>query len=276
MNRGTSDHVMAAFNWIPPLGALRAWRVGAAVYLLRISNVASLHLLPVGLPALGFALPLLAVAGFLVLRRQPAARIAIALAIVALPVMLVLSEPARPLWLPRYLLWSGAAFLVLAGVGAAWLARRRAVVAFAAAAALLLANLLPFYHAETAPRWDLAAAALAPELAAGAYVFLENHGEPMMLRAYLEGGDSALPDNRVLFNIGDSEAQLRAGAPVIAVYGYTGQGLTSKVSAFRTRVGQLGTPSAESRIGRGIVLLRFDPTRIRAAGSVDVDTGSNP
>jgi mannosyltransferase len=274
MSRSIDDHFMAAFNWIPPLSAMRAWRVGADVYLLRTANIDSLHLLPIGLPALGLAVPLLAGAGFVALRRQPAARIVMVLAIIVLPALLVLSEPARPLWLPRYLLWSGAAFLILAGVGAAWLARHR-VAASAVAAALLLINVLPFYHAETVPRWDLAAAALAPALAAGADVFADEHGIPTMLRAYLPGGDAALPDNRVLFRISEAEARLRAGAPIIAIHGPIGQGLTSRMSAFRARVGRLGTPAGETRIGQEIVFLRFNPTPGRASGPSAANAANN-
>lgn len=265
MSRGTNDHFMAAFDWIPPLGVIRAWRVGANVYLLRAANIASLHLVPAGLPAIGLALPLLAGAGFVALRRQPAARIVMVLAVIALPALLVLSEPARPLLLPRYLLWSGAAFLILAGVGAAWLVRRWQVAASAVAVALLLVNLLPFYRAETVPRWDLAAAALAPALAAGAEVFLDDQGVPMMLRAYLPGEDAALPETRVHFRISEAKARLGAGAPIIAIHGPIGQGLTSRTSAFRDRVAQLGTPAGEIRIGREIVLIRFDPTPDRAS-----------
>ena len=45
----------------------------------------------------------------------------------------------------------------------------------------------------------------------------------MMLRAYLPGGDSALPDSKVLFHVSQAEARLRAGASVIAVHGPVGQ-----------------------------------------------------
>ena len=124
MSRSIDDQFMAAFNWIPPLSVMRAWRVGANVYLLRAADIASLHLLPGGLPALGLAVPLLAGAGFVALRRHPAARIVMVLAVIALPALLVLSSPARPLWLPRYLLWSAAPFFVLAGLGLARLSPR--------------------------------------------------------------------------------------------------------------------------------------------------------
>jgi mannosyltransferase len=264
MSRSIDDHFMAAFDWIPPLGVMRAWRVGANVYLLRAANIASLHLLP-GVPAFGLALPLLAVAGLVALRRHPAARIVMVLAIIALPALLFMSEPARPLWLPRYLLWSGAAFLILAAVGFAWLVRRWQVAAFAIAAVLVLVNLLPFYRAETVPRWDLAAAELAPALAAGADVFLDYRGVSMMLRAYLPGGDAALPDDRVLLRISEAEARLDAGAPIVAIHGPVGQERTSRTSAFRARVAQLGTPAGETRIGREIVLIRFNPTPDRAS-----------
>jgi mannosyltransferase len=276
MSRSIDDQFMAAFNWIPPLSVMRAWRVGANVYLLRAANIASLHLLPVGLPALGLTVPLLAGAGFVALRRHPAARIVMVLAVIALPALLVLSSPARPLWLPRYLLWSGAALLILAGVGAASLVRRCRIAASAVAAVLLLVNLLPSYRAETVPRWDLAAAALAPALAAGADVFLDYPGVSMMLRAYLPGEDAALPDDKVIFHISEAAARLGAGAPIIAIHGPVGQERTARSSAFRARVAQLGTPVGETRIGRDIVLIRFDPTPGRAAGPSEANVRPIP
>lgn len=276
MSRAIGEPYMAAFNWIPPLDLLRTWWVAADIYLLRIANISTLKLLPVGLPALGMAVPLLAGAGFMALRRQTTARIVMALAVVALPVLLFVSEPSRPLWLPRYLLWSGAAFLILAGVGAAWLARRWPVMALACGAALLMINLLPFYRAETAPRWDLAASAVAPALATGANVFLVNHAVEMMLRAYLPGGDNALPRDKILFDISDAEARLRAGVPVIAIHGATGQGSNHTMQAFRALLAQLGTPGGEIRIGQNIVLIRFDPRQVGASNLLAPDVRPTP
>lgn len=260
MSHSVDDGYAAAFNWIPPLSALRAWQVAADVYLLRSANIATLELIPAGLPVLGLAVLLLAGAGILALRGQPALRGVMLLSVLVLPVLLVLSAPARPLWLPRYLLWSGAAYLVLAGVGAAWLVRQWRLATFTAAAALLLVNLLPLYRAETAPRWDLAARALAPALAAGAELYTDNRGIPMMLRAYLPGGDAALPRSRVLFQVGQAADRLRDHHPIIAVHGPTGQALLSEISAFRAGLSQLGAPANQTRIGQDIVLIRFNPT----------------
>lgn len=276
MVHSVDDRLMAAFNWIPPLSAVRAWRVAADVYLLRSANIVSLRLIPGSLAVLGLLLPLLAGASFFALRRQPAARIAMLLAVVLLPVSLVLSEPARPLWLPRYLLWSGAAWLILAGTGAAWLARRAPLAAPLAAAALLLLNLLPFYRAETVPRWDLAAAALAPTLAGGADLYMDDHGIPMMLRAYLPGGEDSLPRSRVLYQLGKAQDRLRAGTPVIAVHGPTGQALTSPIASFRAGLEQLGTPSEQMTIGQEIVLMRFDPVPLGAPPHADSDARPAP
>jgi len=282
MSHSVEGDYMAAFNWIPPLTARRAWQVVADVYLLRMANIASLHLLPGGLPALGLAVPLLAGAGFVALRGRHAARIAMVLSVIALPLVLVLSAPAHPLWLPRYLLWSGAAFLILAGVGAAWLAQRWhlaqsfRLAAAAVTAALLLFNLLPFYGAETAPRWDLAAAALVPALAAGADVYLDDHGVPTMLRAYLPSGDAALPKSRVIYQIGEAEARLRAGSPIIAIHGPTGQELISRMSVFRARVKPLGAPAEQISIGKEIVLIRFAPAPASASRPAESDVRPNP
>ncbi|HUC19794.1 MAG TPA: hypothetical protein VMA37_19115 [Acetobacteraceae bacterium] len=287
MSRAIDDRYMVAFAWVPPLTALRAWEVGATVYLLRIGNMVSLKLLPGHLPGLMLLAPLLAAAGCVALRRQPAALTVMVLAILSLPVLLFLSEPARPLILPRYLLWSGGVYLVLAGVGAAWLARRwrqTGTLVPVALAGVLLINLFPYYRDETIPRWDKAAAALAPALAKGADLFLDDHGVPMMLRYYLPGGDMApldsdagLPDNRLLFDLGAAEAKLRAGTPVIAVHGPSGQAITTRTSTFHARVRPLGTPAAETAIGREIVLIRFNPPAGPAPGPLEAsDVRPNP
>ncbi len=281
MSRAIDDKFMLAFAWVPPLTALRAWEVGATVYLLRIGNIVSLGLLPQRLPGLMLLAPLLAAAGCFALRRQPGALAVMVLTILSLPVLLFVSEPARPLILPRYLLWSGGAYLVLAGVGAAWLARRwrmGSAVAPAVLAGLLLVNLAPFYHDETVPRWDKAAAALAPALAKGADLFVNDNAAPMMLRAFLPGGDAALPPERVLFDLGKAEAKLRSGVPVIAVHGPTGQAITMPTSAFRALIQPLGTPAAKTAIGREIVLIRFNPPSGPAPGPLEAssDVRSNP
>lgn len=276
MTHGTDDGAMAAFNWIPPLSALRAWRVAANVYLLRGADIASLRLVAAGLPVLGLAVPLLAVAGCIALRRQRAALIAMLLAVLLLPVLLVVSEPARPLWLPRYLLWSGAAALILAGTGAAWLARQRPLSSCALAAALLLINLLPFYRAETTPRWDLAAVELAPALAEGAALYMDDHAIPMMLRAYLPGGDAALPKSRVLYKVEAAQARLNDGFPIVAVHGPVGQESISTMPAFQAQLQTLGAPAERVRIGQDIVLLRFTAAPANQTPRVEINVQGNP
>lgn len=169
--------------------------------------------------------------------------------------------------------------MILAGVGTAWLAQRirlAAPVAPVLAVALLLLNLLPFYRAETVPRWDRAATALAPMLAAGADLYTDDGAIPMMLRAYLPGGDAALPKSRVLRQIGEAQAQLRAGAHVIAVHGPTGQAIFGPLSRFRDELQPLGTPKEQIGVGQEIVLIRFDP--IPASESLDAESNvrTNP
>jgi mannosyltransferase len=271
MNHAVTGQYLNSFAWIPPPDALRLWRIAADMYLLRAANLVSLHLLPASLPGLGLIAPLLAVVGAAALGRRSAARAVLLLAVLALPVVLFLAHPIRPLWLPRYLLWSGAAFLILAGLGAAWLAGRRPAIATAAAAVLLVVNLLPYYRGETAPPWNLAAAALTPALAAGADVLVDDGAVSVMLRAGLPGGKAALPPEKVLYHLSQARAQLKAGVPVIAVHGPVGQGWTSTESAFRVRMRRIGTPAQETRIGQEILLIRFNPLPRPHPGSLEAN-----
>ena len=259
MSRAVAGNYMVAFAWVPPLDALRVWRIGADVYLLRSANMVSLHLLPAALPGLMLVLPMLAVAGWIALRHRRAARTSMILTFLSLPMLLFLIHPSHPLWLPRYLLWSGAVFLILTGVGTAWLTERWPLVGLAALVAVLLFNLFPFYRSETVPRWDLAATSLSPALAAGADVLVDDNAASMMLRAYLPGGDTALPKGKLLTKPSEAEARLRAGVPVVAVHGPTGQGVTIPTALFQAKLGPLGFPVREARIGHEIVLVWFNP-----------------
>lgn len=279
MNRTVSGQYVDDFAWIPPLGALRTWQIAANVYLLHGADMVSLQLLPTRLPGFAVFVPLLAAAGCLALRRQPAALTAMVFACLSLPVLLFLVHPSHPFWLPRYLLWSGAVFLILAGIGAAssarWLAGGLGTAALAGLAALLLINLLPYYRHDTNPRWDLAATALAPEVDAGADILVDAGGIPLMLRAYLPGGTAALPENRVLRHLSDAEARLHKGRVVIAIHGPVGQGHTVSTAAFLARMKQLGTPARKTVIGAEIVLLRFNPPS-PVPGRLEADVQSNP
>lgn len=276
MNRAVGGHYRDSFAWLPPLDILRIWHIAADVYLLRIANLVNLHLLPASLPAIGvgLAVPLLAAAGVIALKGRPAAQTILVLAALAMPVMLFLVQPARPLWLPRYLLWSAAAALILAGIGAAWLTRRLPAIAIAASAILLAWNLAPYYHSETVPRWDLAAAAVAPALADGAWLLVDDGAVPVMLRANLPGGDSALPQQKVLYRLSDVAERLKAGEPVVAVHGPVGQGRTSTPAEFRARVSHIGVPAIEMRIGREILFVQFVPSPRAPTGALEADARS--
>jgi hypothetical protein len=80
----------------------------------------------------------------------------------------------------------------------------------------------------------------------------------------------------VLFHLSQAEARLRAGVPVIAVHGPVGQELTTSTSEFRDRSDQLGSPAGQTRIGREIVLIRFNPPPAATPGPLEADVRSNP
>ncbi|MGH7120350.1 MAG: hypothetical protein ACREFP_15400 [Acetobacteraceae bacterium] len=280
MNHAVDGRFVEDFSWLPPPAVQRIWQVGATVYLLRGANMVSLELLPASLPGFEAVVPLFALVGFVALRRRPAAFLAMALAVLSLPALLFLAHPSHPFLLPRYLLWSGAVFLIVAGVGAGSLVQqtvpRFGLLAPAGLAVLLLVNLRPYYKNETIPRWDIAATLLASSIAAGAEVLADQNGAPMMLRAYLPGGDTTLPRKRVLSDLSEAKASLREGHTVIAVHGPVGQGRATPSATFLAHVAALGVPAQKISAGKDILLVRFNPPQASTPGLMQADVRSKP
>jgi len=260
----------AGFMWIPPLNASRLWYNIGSIYFMRVADSVTFHFMDVSTPrSLIWAITagLLGAVGFGMwrLRRNPATLATLVLSCALLPVMLAVISVWHPVLLPRYILWSAAPFAVLAGIGGSWLIqlwpRRLQVVAISFAGLLLLVNLVPYYSAETKPRWDIAAHLLAQDVQPGDVVFLEDTGALPILRNYLPRGTEAV----VLHDSdGDLNHAIQAqmqGKRVWAVYGHAGQSAADKHDwqEFYAKISPLGTPRQIQIAGNRIYITLFDP-----------------
>jgi hypothetical protein len=175
-----------------------------------------------------------------------------------MPVAIVMMSLVQPLLVPRYLLWSTGPFYVLAAAGVAALPAK--LVAFAAAALGLGAatSLLPYYQSETKPRWDLAAAHLAAHARAGDVTVVNSGAVRQMLAAY----STRFPiDPDILAppaQPSQAISRFAEGARLWLIHGVTGQGVIESRETFFARWSSLGQPKAAIRIGRHIVILRFE------------------
>lgn len=247
-----------AFDWIPPVQGPSIRAAVAATYLMRITDIASLDLMPAAVPGLGLIVVCLAALGAWHLRRRPSLLGVVGLASLALPVALLGVSLIQPVAVPRYFSWGAGPFFVLVGIGIAAMPHRVQVAACAVAFVAGVINLLPYYDAETKPRWDLAAIDLTAQMRSNDIILAADPYVPMMLEAFAARAVTT-PNLFVTQSVDEAASGLAAGRRVWAVYGRVGQGNMESFEGFRTRIAALGSATLEYEEGRHIRLLRFDP-----------------
>ncbi|HEX7006440.1 MAG TPA: glycosyltransferase family 39 protein [Alphaproteobacteria bacterium] len=206
-----------------------------------------------------------AVAGCVALRRRPVVLVAL-LAASAAPILTLGAASAfAPVFAPRYLAAGAPAFLVLAATGAVYAASKIARPALVTAGALTLVadlgiNLAGYYAAETKPRWDLAAAALADWLHEDDAVLFQDGFTRWLVSIHLaRAGRSVPPD---LFVVAPEElARARANRPIGRVwvpYGRVGFGAAPTEADIVKWLGEGLEPTQIEAFGRSVRLARFD------------------
>lgn len=259
MTLAVHDHVMRSFGWIPPLSLRAGWADAASLYFMRDATMVTMRLLPTNFA--GFAALMLAAAllGAWHLRRRPAPLIILIISFLGLPLTLALISLIHPVLLPRYLLWSAAPFFILAGFGIEVLARRVRAPVLALAVILLALNLLPYYHAETKPRWDEAAAILAQRAAPGDILLISDGAATAMLDFEQSLTPAHHPVWTTTTHVHRAARILAGGHRIFAVYGPAGQGQAPDEAAFFAKVEALGGTAAPIDAGAEIAIEQIDP-----------------
>lgn len=257
--------VMHGSGWAPPETLKTIWSIIAPVYLYRISAFITFDLLSTPVPMLAFVVAALALYGAWRLRDKPVVLAVVGCGAIVLPVSLLLISLATPVLIPRYFAWSAAPFFILAGAGLGRLATKRAAAGLAVFAAFALINLVPYYHAETKPRWDIAGEAIADEAQPGDVVLANDWNSYYVLTTL--SGQSGVKDRHLALTFKPADAaKLYPGHDLWVVYGRTGQGAMPTPQEYANSLSQLGQPASEQDIGKYIVLWRFNtPDRIAAA-----------
>jgi 4-amino-4-deoxy-L-arabinose transferase-like glycosyltransferase len=264
-DKGFVDSVM----WIPPLNLSRLWYDFGSVYFMHVADSVTFRFMDVPTPWLvvrlieaGLVVAVLA-SGW-VLRRRPAMLAVLGVSFVFLPLMLTVISIWRPVLLPRYILWSAAPFAILAGIGASALLSyappRLRVAMVSCAGILLLTNMAPYYHAETKPRWDVAAKMLARDVAPGDVVYLYDAGALPILKLYLPPGTQTVVLNDSNGDLQHAELAQSQGKRVWAVFGHAGQSADNKgMMKFYATAGKLGSPQMMQIAGHRIFIALYTP-----------------
>jgi mannosyltransferase len=257
--------------WIPPLDVSRLWYNFGSVYFMHVADSVTFHFMRVPTPHLlvwiidaGLALAVV-MAGWR-LRHRPAMIAVLGTSFVFLPLMFTVISIWLPILLPRYILWSAAPFAILAGIGGATLLEffspPRRIMAVSCGALLLLTNMAPYYHAETKPRWDIAAKMLAKDVAPGDVVYLYDSGALPLLRVYLPPGTQTIVLNDSDGDLDHAVQAVNQGKRVWAVYGHAGQSANAKgLAEFYGDARVLGTPAQMQVAGNRIFIALYDPAK---------------
>jgi mannosyltransferase len=259
--------------WIPPLDATRLWYSVGSVYLMHLADSVTFHVIDrpgaILVWVIDAALAVAVVTAVRRLRQRPAMLTVLGISILFLPVLLTAISIWQPILLPRYILWSAAPFAILAGIGSATLmegwSRRTQIVATAVIAAVLLANMLPYYQAETKPRWDIAAQMLAQDVQPGDVVYLHDFYAGKLLEIYLPADKKALMLNDNDADLNRAAQALSQGKRVWAVYGLAGQGSgITEDQDYHNNQKLLGTPKSVQQAGNRIFIALYDPNKLAA------------
>lgn len=258
----TDGRLGNATDWVPPITWHSFVSTLGSLYFMRISRLISFHLFPVVVPGLGILLLVLCAMGVLFLHSRDGGKTLLRsmLLLALLPPLLILAiSLAKPLWMPRYVMWSAVPFFVLAGLGVARLPRPSLQLAATVVVGLLAAiNLAPYYHAETKPRWDLAARDLMQAVEPGDMVLVPDRGPIVIMDFFLGREGRSIPDGIWTRDVFAAAAHLEKGGRVWVVSGKVGQADHTPRKSFDRITSPLGEPVRTIAEGDLISLKLYD------------------
>lgn len=258
----TDGHMGRGTDWVPPITWHSFLSTLGSLYFMRISRLISFHLFPAVIPGFGLLLVVFCLFGLRHLRGMAEGRTLFRtmLVLAFLPPLLILAISfVKPLWMPRYVIWSAVPFFVLVGCGICRLPRPRLQLGGALAMGLLAAvNLAPYYHEETKPRWDLAARDLMQVVQPGDLVLVPDRGPIAIMDFFLDREGRHIPEAIWTRDVFTAAAHLEAGGRVWVVAGKVGQADHTPRKSFDRITGPLGLPVRTIAEGDLITLKLYD------------------
>jgi uncharacterized membrane protein len=248
----------SGLDWIPPVSWHHLQTAFQSLYMLRTSSLIADRVFDSPVPLLGPAILMLAAVGVLVLRRERTSSRLLLISVMALPIGTILISLAQPMFMPRYVLWSTAPFLVLAGVGIAAFPTRLRLAASLLVVAASFANLAPYYRTETKPLWEVAAGVVKASLAPRDVLLIDDPGAVDMMNVFLGRQHDPILPSSWTENVTEASCVLWSGGRVWALQGRVGQVDHEMLGGFLQRIAPLGAPSAVRQIGLDITLIRYD------------------
>ena len=249
--------------WIPKPTVGTVSATLAAVYLFRVADLLQFTLIPPNwawaAAAIAILLPTLALFGAWRLRDRKRELVVLGLAIVVLPVALLVISLTKPLFIPRYLMWSAVPFFILVAVGVAGVARVPARVLMVVVVLLGTINLGATFDDERKPRWGSLVRYVAAEAEPCDVIYLEGAVTHFVYELSERG---LVTSGRRVPRVGavaEAEAANAAGRRVWAAVGRVAHGPQRSEVAVLGALTGVGRPAETIRFGRDVVLFRFEP-----------------
>jgi hypothetical protein len=235
---------------------------------MRVSRLINFHLFPAAIPGFGALVIVLAILGLARLRswrkegvssetghaRSRTLLLALGIVTIVPPLTILLISIVKPLWMPRYLLWSSVPFLVFVGLGINQLPLRWRTGAAIAVVVLATFNLAPYYRAETKPRWDLAATNLVKLMQPGDIVLVPDGLPVYMMNFFLSRHGQVIPAQNWTIDIFQAAKHLQNGGRVWVMFGRVGQADRTPLPNFARIIQPLGKPVAVVHEGELITM----------------------
>jgi mannosyltransferase len=264
----TKGKMTDATDWVRPITMHSFLSTFGSLYLMRISRLISFHLFPAVVPGFGVLLLAFGVMGLARLRpplssgdvagRSSSLLPTLGIAAAVPPLIILLISMVKPLWMPRYLMWSSVPFFVLVGIGVEVLPTPRLRTIATATLVLLAAiNLVPYYGAETKPRWDLAALDLKAAMRPGDLLLVPDRGPIDMMNFFLGQENQEIPHAVWTKDVFVAAAHLQEGGRVWVVSGKVGQADRTSRKSFEEIISPLGQSIRTFQEGQLITLKLF-------------------
>jgi mannosyltransferase len=264
----THGKMTNATNWVPDTTIHSFLSVLGSLYLMRVSRLISFHLFPAAIPGFGALVVIFAILGLARLRswrrigasvargdaRSHTLLLALGIATIVPPLAILLISIGKPLWMPRYLLWSSVPFLVFVGLGINQLPRRWQNGAAFAVVALAAINLVPYYSTETKPRWDIAAADLMKQMKPGDVVLAPDGLPVYMMNFFLSRQGDVIPASNWTTDVFKAAQHLQNGGRVWVMFGKVGQADRTPLPDFAKIIRPLGRPVSVFHAGELITM----------------------
>ncbi|MEM9358817.1 MAG: hypothetical protein AAGB04_21760 [Pseudomonadota bacterium] len=252
------DAPLRGLHWTPAPSLELTGQVLGALYMFRVADHTTFELLPPAVPLLGPVLIGLASVGGWWLCRRPAVATILLAAAITMPTAVAAISIVHPIILPRYLLWSTGPYFILVGLGVAALPRllrspTTMALTFGGSVALM-----PYYDAETKPRWDQVAAYLQEHVQSQDGLITNAGLSRVVIEAYMTRDGEPKPTILRHEGMGEIARKFEAGHTVWVIYGRAGQGSLEPAREFFARWIMFGNPTEKRSFGKHIVLARYD------------------